>query len=61
MGFPEEHFEYSSDTDWDNAEASELGAKHPEKCWILTDRDVWHRNPYYQGPDVPHPEFEGDS
>jgi hypothetical protein len=26
-------------------------------CWILSDRDVWYRNPYYKGPAQPHPEF----
>ena len=24
--------------------------------WILTDYDVWVKNPYYRGPDQPHPE-----
>jgi hypothetical protein len=40
------------------AEASHLGAKRPERAWILTDRDVWMRNPYYRGPAVPHPELD---
>lgn len=56
----EEHldFEYATDTDWDNAEASELGELNPDQAWILTDRDVWHANPYYKGEPVPHPESE---
>jgi len=24
--------------------------------WILSDRDCWYKNPYYVGPDQPHPE-----
>ena len=51
-------FHYSSDAEWDRAEARELGALHPERAWILTDRDVWHPNPFYKGPPVPHPEAE---
>jgi hypothetical protein len=46
----------STETEWDSAEASELGSLHPECAWICTNRDVWHQNPYYHGPAVPHPE-----
>ena len=35
------------------------GAEHPEKAWLLSDRDVWYANPYYRGPSVRHPELEG--
>jgi hypothetical protein len=49
-------FHYATDGDWDRAAANELGAANPDSCWILTDRDVWHRNPYYQGPVTRHPE-----
>ena len=52
----ERDFVVATDQDWDNAEARELGAARPEAAWICTDRDVWHANPYYQGPPVPHPE-----
>ena len=54
----EEHndFHYSTDTEWDQAEAYEKGAANPEQAWISTTRDAWHKNPYYTGPDVPHPE-----
>lgn len=54
----ERGFEYPTDTDLDNAEAHELGAGSPESAWVLTDRDVWHSNPYYTGPAVQHPELE---
>lgn len=46
----------ATDADWDRLEARELGADRPDQQWILTDRDVWHRNPFYTGPDQGHPE-----
>ena len=33
-----------------------VGSENPGRCWILTDYDVWMRNPHYTGPAVPHPE-----
>lgn len=33
-----------------------FGAEKPDHAWILTDFDVWEKNPYYNGPEVPHPE-----
>ncbi len=54
----ERDFVYATDGDWDREEARELGQLHPEKCWILTDRDAWHRNPNFVGPTEPHPEDE---
>lgn len=53
-------FHYSTDAEWDRAEARELGAQRPDCAWICTDRDVWHKNPYYTGPAVPHPEDDRD-
>ena len=32
------------------------GGDNPEKAWLLNDRDIWIANPFYHGPDVPHPE-----
>ena len=49
-------FHYSSDTELDQAEASERGETRPDCAWICTVRDVWHANPFYTGPAVPHPE-----
>lgn len=49
-------FLYSSEAEWDRAEAREKGAANPDSAWVLTDRDVWHANPFYKGPPVPHPE-----
>jgi hypothetical protein len=54
--YDDEGFTYSTDTEWDNAEAFELGAARPDLAWISTDRDVWHANPFYKGPPQPHPE-----
>lgn len=45
-------------TESDNAKAAEIGYAHPERCWIVTDRDVWHKNAYYRGVPQPHPEDE---
>jgi len=33
-----------------------FGQEKPNQQWILTDYDVWAKNPYYVGPDQPHPE-----
>ncbi len=49
-------FHYATDAERDHADASQRGAESSESAWVLTDRDVWHANPYYQGPTVPHPE-----
>ena len=45
----EQDFHHSSDSEWDNAEAAELGQADTTSCWVLTDRDVWHRNPFDTG------------
>jgi hypothetical protein len=52
----DETFTYATDADWDHADALERGAARPDLAWICTDRDAWHRNPFYHGPAVPHPE-----
>ncbi len=31
-------------------------ARYIGRQWILSDYDVWVRNPYYTGPEQPHPE-----
>lgn len=37
--------------------AANVGRDHPDRAWILTDYDVWIRNPFYNGPPNPrHPE-----
>lgn len=44
--------------EWDQFEARDTGQARPEQPWILSDRDVWHKNPFYTGPSVPHPELD---
>lgn len=58
QGDPSDHFTENmmTQSDHDNHEAMVLGDMKPDQAWILTDRDVWHKNPYYTGPAVPHPE-----
>jgi|6_EtaG_2_1085325.scaffolds.fasta_scaffold07672_3 hypothetical protein len=51
-----EYFEYATDTDWDRADARQRGSENINQAWVLTDRDVWHKNPFYTGRAVPHPE-----
>ena len=40
----------------DQNDAWLIGSRNVDKAWILSDRDVWYRNPYYVGPAVPHPD-----
>lgn len=40
--------------------AFNAGMDNPEKPWLLDDRDVWVKNPFYRGPLVLHPEEEMD-
>ena len=36
--------------------AHNVGMDNPDQCWLLDSRDIWVRNPFYNGPDQPHPE-----
>lgn len=47
---------YATDADADREEALCLGASRPDLAWIVTDRDALHRNPFYTGEPVPHPD-----
>lgn len=40
--------------------ARNAGSERPEDAWILTPYDVWERNPFYCGPEIPHPESYTD-
>jgi hypothetical protein len=53
-------FHYSSDAEWDREGARQIGSFHPDRPWILSDRDVWYANPFYEGLPVPHPEDDED-
>lgn len=60
----ERDFHVSSIADCDRAYAHEVGANHPEWAWVLSDRDVWYRNPSYKGAPQPHPddaEYESEN
>jgi hypothetical protein len=38
-----------------------VGRDRRDVAWILSDRDVWYKNPFYDGPKQPHPEdYQGD-
>ena len=56
-------FQPSSEAEWDRFD-TELGAYNrgdTESEWILSDRDVWYRNPLFAGkPSGTHPEDEYD-
>ena len=54
---------YEEPMDWMATEAEadaefaqNVGREFPQQAWILSNRDVWYRNPFYTGPAVPHPE-----
>jgi hypothetical protein len=36
--------------------ALNTGHDVPDREWILTDFDVWVKNPFYKGKPGPHPE-----
>jgi hypothetical protein len=48
--------EYATMAQADREYADNVGAQRRDVCWILSDRDVWYRNPYYKGSVEPHPE-----
>ena len=48
----------SIESDADREYATNVGRDRRDSAWILSDRDVWYRNPFYRGPPQPHPEDE---
>jgi len=38
--------------------AFNFGMDNRERAWICTPFDTWERNPFYNGPAMPHPEEE---
>jgi hypothetical protein len=46
----------ATDAEADQEYALNVGHDNPDVAWILSDRDVWYRNPFYRGPEVRHPE-----
>jgi hypothetical protein len=53
----EENAPRATMADADREYARNVGQENPDQCWILSDRDVWYRNPSYRGPIQPHPEY----
>jgi hypothetical protein len=49
----------SSTMECSQEDARLAGRTRSNQAWILSDFDVWHRNPYYVGPAQPHPEDYG--
>lgn len=37
-------------------EVKMYGGFYPERAWLLADYNVWIKNPFYHGPEVPHPD-----
>lgn len=54
--FPDDDSHLATEAEADREYARNVGAQRPHDAWILSDRDVWYRNPAYRGPAVPHPE-----
>jgi hypothetical protein len=57
----DEGFTYASDAEIDRYVTYDKGAALADHAWILSDRDVWYRNPHYAGPPQRHPEDEDDA
>lgn len=38
-----------------------VGHEHADQAWLITDYDVWVRNPFYHGPAQRHPEDDSDA
>lgn len=56
----DEGFTYATDSDWDREGAREVGYERQDQEWILSDRDCWYRNPFYNGPKGKHPYDDSD-
>ena len=52
----EEETYLATDAEADLEYAHNVGRERFDCAWILSDRDVWYRNPFYDGPPQPHPE-----
>jgi hypothetical protein len=46
-----DHFQehMATQAEADDEEARNVGMDNPDREWICTDRDVWHKNPFYTG------------
>ena len=48
----------ATEAEADQEYARNTGRENADRCWILSDRDCWYRNPFYTGPVTPHPESD---
>jgi len=53
---PDDDSHLATEAEADAEYARNVGHDRPEQAWILSDRDCWYRNPFYDGPPQPHPE-----
>lgn len=52
----DEYGHLATEAEADQEYALNVGRDNPKTAWILSDRDVWYPNPFYNGPKVPHPD-----
>lgn len=52
----EREFHHDSLADVDRFDAMLYAAEHPEVAWVSGGMGGVYANPYYTGPEVPHPE-----
>ena len=50
----------ATEAEADREYAREIGRENADREWILSGRDVWHRNPFYCGPAGRHPEADDE-
>ena len=60
MIHPDDDTHLATEAEADLEYATNVGRERRDVAWILSDRDVWYRNPFYSGPPVPHPESDYD-
>lgn len=51
---------FATEAQADREYATNVGARHHDREWILSDRDVWYRNPFYKVAPGRHPEDDSD-
>lgn len=47
---------FATEAQADREYATNVGAQRRDQEWILSDRDVWYRNPFYTGAPGRHPD-----
>lgn len=56
MNFYDEEDRLATPAEACREHAENVGRDHADVAWILSPFDTWHRNPFYRGAPVPHPE-----